>query len=410
VTKIPADRVPGFELVREIGSGGMGTVYEARQLSLDRKVAIKLLNDEDLIGDPAAVERFRREAKAAAEIDHDNVVRIFDFGTTDTKLPYCVMELLPGRSLHQVLREEGPLAWPRVRALAVQMAAGMAAAHARGVIHRDLKPANCIVWSTDDGRERLKVLDFGIAKFEDASRSTAKPLTVPGTVVGSATYMSPEQFVEGTATARSDIYALGIVIHELLTGKPPFSAKQPMEVAGKHVREPPPPLTKLLPKLPVAVEAFVLRCLAKKADDRYPDMGAVTKALLELPGDPIVMPSPRSEATDDDVPSTDVLDMSESLGGDAEHTAILPPPTGAIEATSGSIEMGVSGIGAAAEEEDRVASEAEERAEAPRRHPRRASTAAFEGQLEAEGGGGRTWIVLIVLLLAAAGAAAIFMN
>src|SRR5690606_1380865 len=204
---VPGTRVGGYAIVRELGAGGMATVYEARQLSLDRRVAIKVLGAEHS-ADPAMVERFRREAKAAAEIDHDNVVRIVDSGSTDDGAPYFVMELLAGRNLAEILRDQGPLPWPRVRSLALQIAAALEAAHRKGIVHRDVKPANCIVNTLDQpgGGERLKVCDFGIAKLDAGPGEGQKPLTKPGTLVGSTRYMAPEQFVSGQATPRSDIY------------------------------------------------------------------------------------------------------------------------------------------------------------------------------------------------------------
>ena len=246
----PGTRLGGYAIVREIGAGGMATVYEARQLSLDRPVAIKVLNAEHSFTspppssrgyawDPDMVERFRREAKAAAEIDHENVVRIVDSGSTDEGAPYFVMELLGGRNLAEILADQGRLAWPRVRSLALQIAAALEAAHRKGIVHRDVKPANCIVLD-DSGGERLKVCDFGIAKLDAGPSHDSKPLTKPGTLVGSTRYMAPEQFISGEVTPRSDIYALGIVIHELLIGAPPFRSKNPMEVVTMHVRDQPP--------------------------------------------------------------------------------------------------------------------------------------------------------------------------
>ncbi len=423
LNEITDERIPGFEFVRKIGAGGMGTVYEARQLSLDRRVAIKVLSSDDL-ADPSAVERFRREAKAAAEIDHDNVVRIFDYGTTEGGTPYCIMELLVGRNLAQVLKDDGPLPWPRMRNLVLQMADALEAAHRRGVIHRDMKPANCIVWSLPDGRERLKVLDFGIAKFEDASRSAAKPLTMPGTVVGSATYMSPEQFVEGKADARSDIYALGIMIHELLAGEPPFTGKNPLEVGAKHVRSQAPRLSKLRPELSEGVSEFVLRCIAKKVEDRFADMAELRAALLVLPGDhdslqldsgarpllssPLAAPlassaASRPAASEVEVPPTEVLDTLEpgAIEDAGSQTETLAPPTGFI---TGFADVDPTLDDLERSRADRPTLE-ESDEEAPRRRARRTN---FEAPLEAESDG-RGWLVIAAVVAVAAVAAAILL-
>jgi serine/threonine-protein kinase len=382
-------RLGGYTIVREIGAGGMATVYEARQLSLDRPVAIKVLGAEQS-ADSDMVERFRREAKAAAEIDHENVVRIVDSGVTDAGAPYFVMELLGGSNLAELLRDEGPLPWPRVRRLALQIAAGLEAAHRKGIVHRDIKPANCIVNAVEGGGERLKVCDFGIAKLEPGPSETHKALTKPGTLVGSTRYMAPEQFVSGQATARSDIYALGIVIHELLIGAPPFRSKNPMEVVTMHVRDQPPSVSSLRPELPEVVSDFVLTCLAKRPEQRFADMSELRAALEALPSGDLLAGAgagkpaggrPRS------MPPTEVLDRPErEAAGQSTATALIDPPTAFMDAP------------ALADEDT-----------APRRRKRRTATGSFEQPLEAERGSG-WWIVAIVAMVVtlAVAAAAMF--
>ncbi|HLT36949.1 MAG TPA: serine/threonine-protein kinase [Enhygromyxa sp.] len=372
---VPGTRVGGYAIVRELGAGGMATVYEARQLSLDRRVAIKVLGAEHS-ADPAMVERFRREAKAAAEIDHDNVVRIVDSGSTDDGAPYFVMELLAGRNLAEILRDQGPLPWPRVRSLALQIAAALEAAHRKGIVHRDVKPANCIVNTLDQpgGGERLKVCDFGIAKLDAGPGEGQKPLTKPGTLVGSTRYMAPEQFVSGQATPRSDIYALGIVIHELLTGAPPFRSKNPMEVVTMHVRDQPPSLSSLRPEIPEPVSDFVLTCLAKQPEQRFADMSELRAALDALPSVTLAAGAGVGGIRSS-MPPTEVLDRPEPAG-QSTVTAFVDPPTAVVEAAFGGH---------------------------PRRtRRRRPATGSFDQPLDSERSGGWLWVAVVVVLAAAA--------
>ena len=373
----PGTTLGGYAIVREIGAGGMATVYEARQLSLDRPVAIKVLGAEQS-ADADMVERFRREAKAAAEIDHDNVVRIVDSGITDAGAPYFVMELLDGRNLAEILRDEGPLPWPRVRRLALQIAAALEAAHRKGIVHRDVKPANCIVIPSDGGGERLKVCDFGIAKL-DAGPGDQKALTKPGTLVGSTRYMAPEQFVSGQSTPRSDIYALGIVIHELLIGAPPFRSKNPMEVVTMHVRDQPPSVSSLRPEIPEVVSDFVLTCLAKRPEQRFADMSELRATLEALPvGDLLVGAGPRVAVPPRSIPPTEIIDRSEGAS-QSVITAFIDPPTEMMDAPSLDDEQ-------------------------PRRRKPRAKTGGFEQPLDAERS--NSWLlvaVVVTLAIAAAG-------
>ncbi len=239
----------------------MADVYVAEDQRLGRRVAVKVLHGQ-LAMSEAFVERFRREAQAAAGLQHPNVVGIFDWGRDEEQgLYYMVMELVKGRNLRQVLKSEGTLLPQRVAEIASDSASALSAAHRAGIVHRDIKPANVLL--TGDGT--VKVTDFGIARAWDDTEQ----LTKTGAVIGTATYFSPEQAQGLPADARSDVYSLGIVMYELLTGQPPFSGESPVAVAYQHVREEVNPPTRVNARIPAELEDIVMRALAKDPDHRY---------------------------------------------------------------------------------------------------------------------------------------------
>lgn len=263
-----------YQVVQVLGEGGMGTVYRVRHTILGRQFALKVLKRE-LSSDPELPTRFIREAKAAAAISHPNVVQISDFGVLATEQPFFVMELLNGLPLSAIVWKSGPLRPERALPLLRQVAEGLAAAHAAGVIHRDLKPDNIHV-SSSGGRDVVKVLDFGLAKVAGASR-----LTKNGIVYGTPHYMSPEQASGEPIDHRSDIYALGVVMYETLTGRVPFEAETYMGVLTKHLYETPDRPSRVLgeaaPPLG-ALEAITMRCLEKKPQKRYASMNELLLA------------------------------------------------------------------------------------------------------------------------------------
>jgi len=240
----------------------MADVYLARDQLLDRPVAVKVLFPE-FATDEAFVERFRREATAAANLNHPNIVSVYDWGEADSTY-FIVMEYIDGRTLSEILRAEGPLHPDRVADIGADVAAALGFAHRNGVVHRDVKPGNVLVTPTG----QVKVADFGIARAITANAD--EDLTQVGTVMGTATYFSPEQARGETVDPRSDIYSLGCVLYELLVGKPPFSGDTPVAIAYKHVQESPVPPRHLNIALPAAIEAIVLKCLAKNPVNRYP--------------------------------------------------------------------------------------------------------------------------------------------
>ncbi len=253
-----ADR---FELIERIGQGGMGVVYKARQVSIDRVIAIKMLNQQ-MARDPNWVQRFHTEAKACSRLRHPNTIRLFDFGQTAEGRLFMAMEFLAGSSLHQVIRNNAPMDPIRVMRVIVQCCASLIEAHGIGIIHRDLKPDNVFLLDLAGSPDFVKVLDFSVAKLLVENEGIR---TQAGMVFGTPQYMSPEQGRGAQLDARSDIYALGVLAYEMLTGFPPFNNPNPMSVLHMHMTESVPPLPGTVPP---AVRDFVMRSLSKDPSQR----------------------------------------------------------------------------------------------------------------------------------------------
>ena len=248
-----------YAIVKHLARGGMADVYEAEDTLLNRSVAVKVLH-ANFASDEAFVARFRREAQAAANLSHPNIVAIYDWGK-DEGTYFMVMELIRGRTLREILRTEGAILPRRAAEIASEAAAALSVAHQHGVFHRDIKPGNIMI--TDDGT--VKVTDFGIARALDDSEE----LTRTGAVIGTATYFSPEQAQGLPADERSDVYSLGIVLYEMLAGKPPFTGESPVAVAYQHVSEPALPPDAVNPDVPRELAAVVEHAIQKNPDDRY---------------------------------------------------------------------------------------------------------------------------------------------
>ena len=260
-----------YRLMRQVGEGAMGVVYEAVQLSMRRPVAIKLIRDE-LGRDLMVTQRFLREARVLISIAHPNIVEVYDYGETESGRLYLVMELLRGSTLDRILAHDGAFAPRRVCSIGIQICDALTAAHMQGVVHRDLKPAN-IVLMPGFG-DWLKVLDFGLAKhLGDATTE----LTFTGAVLGTPMYMSPEAIRTGAADPRSDLYALGCVLHELLSGAPPFGGESNAVVLARQLDDLPPPLPA---DVPADIRKLVNRLLAKDPGAR-PSTAADVRAVLE---------------------------------------------------------------------------------------------------------------------------------
>lgn len=336
----PLDPLIGTTLVdrylvqARLGEGGMGSVYQAELLTLGKPVALKILKPE-LSREPELAERFIREARATASIRHENVVDITDIGQVPGGVAFFAMELLAGCDLEQLLAAYGRLPWARTRHILLQVARGLGAAHSVGIVHRDMKPGN--VFLVERGRypEFVKILDFGIAKVEAEA-----PLTQAGMVFGTAAYMAPEQAKAGPIDGRVDIYALGCVAFEMLTGRLPFPGAQPMKALQHHIHTPPPSLREVAPdaEIPAAVEALVLRMLAKHPDERVADMQALEVALEQIPGNSIEYPddyfgSRTSMSTAQVIAPTDVHPAAQSGVGPAD--AALSDATMMIDGMGG---------------------------------------------------------------------------
>src|SRR4051794_25152321 len=260
-----------YELGEEIGRGGMADVFLAHDRLLDRRVAVKVLLRE-FASDATNVERFRREAQAAARLNHPHIVAVYDWGEEDDT-SFIVMEYVPGQTLREVMQTYGRLSAMDAARIAAEIADALSFAHAHGVVHRDVKPGNVLI--TPQGQ--VKVTDFGIARAE-----TSEPLTKTGAVLGTATYFSPEQAQGFPLDGRSDVYALGVVLYEMLTGVAPFTASSPVSIAYKHVREAPAPPSTLVPELAGAMDRIVLTAMAKDVNQRYASAQDFRAALMRF--------------------------------------------------------------------------------------------------------------------------------
>jgi serine/threonine-protein kinase len=250
-----------YELIKRIGRGGMADVFMARDRLLDRNVAIKVLFPEFAV-DPNFVERFRREAQAAANLNHPNIVNVFDWGKHGGTY-FIAMEYVDGRTLADILRSNGHLTSKQAAEIASEVAAALGFAHAAGLVHRDIKPANILIGTNGS----VKVADFGIARAMNAP--TESNLTQAGAVMGTATYFSPEQAQGAQPDPRSDLYSLGIVMYEMIAGRPPFTGENPVSIAYKQVHDYPTPLNRLVADVPRSFEAIVAKLLTKDPAVRY---------------------------------------------------------------------------------------------------------------------------------------------
>src|SRR5437868_11349005 len=269
-----------YRLDAQIGHGGMSTVYRAFDTVLERQVAIKLMHRE-IASHADQLERFRREARAVAQLNHPHIVTVIDAGEELSPdgvrppecAPYIVLEYVEGETLKDVIRREGPLEIPRAIAYALEIARGLGAAHERMIVHRDVKPQNVLVGAEGGA----KITDFGIARS-----LTEEGLTVAGRVLGTTDYVSPEQALGQPVTGQSDLYSLGIVLYEMLTGEVPFHGETPVAVAMRHVREDVPDVQRLRPEVSAATASVLDRAVAKDVRERYADAASMVADLEDV--------------------------------------------------------------------------------------------------------------------------------
>ena len=272
-----------YRIDARLNEGGMGTVYRGTHVLMEKTVAIKVLRSA-LAADEKIVARFSREARAASRISHPNALSVTDFGEDDSGHVFLIMEFLSGKTLKQLIRDEGPLPLPRVVDITRQIADALNAAHAQGVVHRDLKSDNIMLLDTMIG-DHAKVLDFGIAKINEPDGAVDTSLTAPNLVIGTPQYMSPEQCSqESEIDARSDIYSLGVILYEMLVGHVPFSGDSPTKVMMMHLQDPVPSILDERTDVPAAVARVVARAMAKVRDNRYQNVAELIEDLVIASG------------------------------------------------------------------------------------------------------------------------------
>jgi serine/threonine-protein kinase len=335
VARLIGRKINNFVIRSRLGEGGMGTVYLAEHPMFNRRVAVKILK-RHFSEDAVLVERFRNEARAANAIEHPNIVEMLDMGTLDDGLPYLVMELLEGEPLSKRIGR-GRLPLHEALEIASQTASAVGAAHEKAIVHRDLKPDNLFLVE-GRGKLQVKVLDFGIAKLK-TEISGGQLNTKDGVLMGTPPYMSPEQCVGlmDRVDHRTDIYTLGIILYEMLTGAPPFQSTGYGPVIAMHLNEPPRPPSQLNPAIPAQVEAIILKALAKKPDERFATMeemqaalaSAATQAPVELPRTEVLPIAPPPIGADppartqllppSDGPQTTLTGHTGTLEGEAER-------------------------------------------------------------------------------------------
>lgn len=266
-----------FIILELLGSGGMGTVFKAKQLGTERTVALKLLSNV-LTETQESRARFEREAKILCLLEHDNIASFFMFGLSPEQVPYLAMEYISGNSLRKQISLRGRLPWKQAANIAAQVCDALAYAHGKGILHRDLKPENILL----DEQERVVLIDFGLSKITDPQALEVQKLTKTGDLIGTANYLSPEMCSGNKIDSRTDIYSLGIILYEAISGSPPFSADTPIGVIYQHVNEKAPALRKKGVDLPAKLEEIIIKCISKAPNDRYQTAGILAEELRSL--------------------------------------------------------------------------------------------------------------------------------
>jgi len=316
-----------FKIESKIGEGGFGAVYRGVQLATGRKVALKLLHPE-MTKDENLVARFRREGMVLCNLRDAHTITTYDFDQTPDGTLYIAMELLEGKSLHQVFHEQQPLEWKRMFKILAEMCSSLAEAHSQGIVHRDLKPENVYLESRPGNPEFVKILDFGIAKVMrgDSIDPQSPQLTATGQTLGTLEYMSPEQLMGKALDGRSDVYALGVVAYEMITARLPFpDAKGPAGLITAQLKQTPQPPSVAAPKLalPSQVDRVILKALEKDKNNRYPDVTAMAVALQEAIDAAREGSNPMAQPLTNASGRVPPVDMLETRRGDMPH--MIPP-------------------------------------------------------------------------------------
>jgi len=334
-----------FKVESKIGEGGFGAVYRGVQLATGRKVALKLLHPE-MTKDENLVARFRREGMVLCNLRDAHTITTYDFDQTPDGTLYIAMELLEGKSLHQIFHEEAPLDWKRVFKILTEMCSSLAEAHTQGIVHRDLKPENIYLETRPGNPEFVKILDFGIAKVMrgDSIDPQSPQLTATGQTLGTLEYMSPEQLMGKPLDGRSDVYALGVLAYEMITGRLPFpDAKGPAGLITAQLKQTPAPPSQAVPDpepgapphapLPKAADRAILKCLEKDKNNRYPDVTALAVALQEVIASPHSdLSAPNQAQLSPHRTPQPLSDLLETRRGDLPN---LPPPPVSMDSMPG---------------------------------------------------------------------------
>ncbi len=314
-----------YRVDARLNEGGMGSVYKGTHMLMEKIVAIKVLRPS-LAADEKIVARFSREARAASRISHPNALSVTDFGEDDNGIVFLVMEFLSGRTLKQVIRDEGPLPLPRIVEITRQVGDALAAAHAQGVVHRDLKSDNIMLLDTTSVGDYAKVLDFGIAKINEPDGKFDGDLTAPNLVIGTPQYMSPEQCAQDAEIdARSDIYSLGVILYEMLVGHVPFSGESATMVMLKHLQEPVPSVLEERADVPPPVGRVVARAMAKVPSNRYQTVAELIEDLTIASG--MIVPVPVTASAERPAPSGQLADDADEVTVVRKREEYVAAPT-----------------------------------------------------------------------------------
>lgn len=313
-----------YRIEERLNEGGMGAVYRATHVLMDKTVAIKVLQPS-LAADEKIVARFSREARAASRISHPHALSVTDFGESEDGIVFLVMEYLSGKTLKEIIRQDGPMPLSRVVEIIRQVGGALDAAHEQGVVHRDLKSENIMLLASNP--EYAKVLDFGIAKIREREGEYDPGLTAPDLVIGTPQYMSPEQCSQSPGIdARSDVYSLGVIIYEMLVGHVPFSGESPTAIMMKHLQEPAPSVLDERPDLPSSLERVVSRAMAKQPENRYQCVSELVDDLIIAAGMAVTVPSDPAERQRSDVSeqSAQPAELASAPADDDEETVVHP--------------------------------------------------------------------------------------